>query len=188
MGKATEKQISYAFAIADELGIERPETTFEECQSFISRHVDEYKTQRHNLVLELMNIKHPAYRDFVETLGVLRVSWIVENLHDVPGVYAFLGKRNKLLYIGKSKDLASRIPSSWTERKGKAEIKKVMYFITPTEADASVLEMYLITDKKPLLNVDGNTKDRPKMFRCDVDIKRDFKEIPIEKEIKNGRT
>ena len=188
MGKATEKQTSYAFAIADELGIERPETTFEECQIFISLHVDEYKAKRQNIVLDLMNTGHPMYKEFVDTFGMLRVSWIHENLHNTPGVYAFLGKRNKLLYIGKSKDLASRIPSSWVERKRKAEIAKVKYFVTPTEADASVLEMYLITDKKPLLNVDGNTKDRPKMFKCDIDIKRDFKEIPIEKEIKNGRT
>ncbi len=189
MGKATDKQLDYAYAIADYLGLKRPENTFEECYRFISVFSGTYKAKRRNIVGDFIESGHPKFDDYVNTFGTFAVSWIEENLHNVSGVYAFLGKRNKLLYIGKSKDLASRIPSSWTERRGQAEIKRVLYYPTPTQADASVLEMYLITDKKPLLNVDGNTKDRPKMFWCNIDIKKDFREIPIRKEAgKDGGT
>lgn len=183
MGKATQKQMDYAKAIAKELGIQEPKDSFEDCQLFISTHVYEYKNKRQNIVYDLVNSGHPMYQDFVNEFGEKSILWMEKNLKKVAGVYAFLGIRNKLLYIGKSKDLASRIPSSWAERKRQADIKKVLYFPTPTEADASVLEMFLITDKKPLLNVDGKTKDKPKMFNCCINIKKDFMEIPIKKEI-----
>ena len=181
MGKATQKQIDYAYAIADYLEIERPETTFEDCQLFISENIDRYKEKRKNIAHELINMGHPCYKEYVGTLGELAVSWVEENLHHVPGVYAFLGKRNKVLYIGKSIDLAGRIPMSFVERKGRAEIKRVMYYITPTKSDASVLEMLLITENKPKLNTDGLFKDKPQMYKSGIDIKRDFKEIPIRK-------
>ena len=189
MGKATQKQLDYAYAIADYLDIPRPLDTFEECQDFISAYVEIYKMKRKAVVKELIEDNHPYYEAYARIFGSFTVSWVEENLHNVPGVYVFLGDEDAILYIGKSKDLASRIPSSWTERIRQAEIKRVLYYPTPTQADASVLEMYLITDRKPLLNVDGRTEDRPQMFTCDIDIINDFKEIPIGKgAVEDGRT
>lgn len=187
MGKATAKQIEYADIIADYLGLQKPSDTFEECQQFIKDNVDEYKRKRKTIVQDLIDEGHPRYKDYVDAMGEQTLLWVDTNLKGVAGCYAFLGARNKLLYIGKSLNLAERIPSSYTERKAKAEIKKILYYITPTQADASILEMMLITENKPLLNRDGNTKDKPKMYKSGVDIKRDFKEIPlVEKGKKNG--
>ena len=181
MGRATQKQIDYAYAIADYLEIERPDVTFEECQNFISENIEIYKKKRKDITHELIDIGHPYYKEYVETLGEITVSWVEENLHHVPGVYAFLGKRNKALYIGKSIDLAGRIPSSFTERRTKADIRRIMYYVTPTKSDASVLKMLLITENKPKLNTDGLFNDTPQMYQSGIDIKKDFKEIPLKK-------
>lgn len=181
MGKPTQKQRSYACVIAQTLKVPEPEETFEAHQEFISKYIAKYKAYRKNysVVQELIDTGHPAYADYVNLIGEKAALWIDQNLHKIPGVYVFLGAKNNILYIGKSLDLASRIPSSYSERAKIAKIKRIMYYETPTQADTGVLEMILIAENDPLLNKDGKTKDKPQMFHSGIDILKDFKEIPL---------
>ena len=183
MGKPTQKQKSYAYVIAEALNLPKPEDTFEAHEVFLRTYANKYKAMRENysVVQELIDMGHPAYERYINDIGEKNAIWITENLRNKPGVYVFVGYRNKILYIGKSLDLATRIPSSYSERVEKVKIKKIMYYITPTQSDAGVLEMLLIAENKPLLNKDGKTNDKPQLFKSGLSILDDFEEIPLKK-------
>jgi len=81
-----------------------------------------------------------------------------------PGIYQFLNKDGKIIYIGKAKNLRSRIHSYFRSKldspKTEALVKKVEDFdiiATENEIEALVLENNLIKKHKPRYNV--NLKD-----------------------------
>ncbi len=80
-------------------------------------------------------------------------------LPKLPGVYKFYDKKNKILYIGKAKNLSNRLKSylSLSKDVKKNElIDKIKYleiFLTKTESDALLLEQNLIRKLKPPFNV-----------------------------------
>lgn len=188
MGIATDKQILFAYSIAEKLNLEKPRRTFEDCFKFIKEHKDQYydTVYKTPFVKSLYDNESGQYKDFKSDFNELAIKWIEDNLHKTYGLYCFLGNNDEILYIGKSIDLASRIPTSYCERKKQANIVKVMYYITPSKADASILEMLLITENKPFLNYDGITDDNSKLFKSNINIIKDFKNIPFMEDIQNG--
>lgn len=108
---------------------------------------------------------------FGENIGI----WMAENLYGVCGVYSFL-KDDEVIYIGKSKDLFQRIPSSflWNGITG----NKIMYFPTDTMADASILEILLIAKYQPVGNTEYKDGKMPTMFWTAIDVKQDFSSFP----------
>ena len=78
-----------------------------------------------------------------------------------PGVYKFFNSENKILYIGKAKNIKNRVKSYLNIRKGegkriaklKASIKYIETIITKTESDALILEQGLISKKRPPYNI-----------------------------------
>lgn len=88
----------------------------------------------------------------------------LESLPALPGIYQFADKNNKIIYIGKAKNLRNRVRSyfhsSVDSPKTKALVSKVEDFqliITDSEVEALVLENNLIKDLKPRYNI--NLKD-----------------------------
>ena len=82
----------------------------------------------------------------------------------LPGIYQFLDKKRKIIYIGKAKNLRSRVRSYFRSKvdspKTKALVEKVNDFeiiATENEIEALVLENNLIKKYKPRYNV--NLKD-----------------------------
>jgi excinuclease ABC subunit C len=82
----------------------------------------------------------------------------------LPGIYQFINKEGKIIYIGKAKNLRSRIHSYFRSKvdspKTEALVKKVNDFdiiATENEIEALVLENNLIKKHKPRYNV--NLKD-----------------------------
>lgn len=92
----------------------------------------------------------------------------LRNLPEQPGVYRYLDKKEKILYIGKAKNLKKRVNSYFT---GIAKhsyrilhllenIHDVVYTITNTEIEALALENSLIKQYLPKYNIllkDGKT-------------------------------
>lgn len=92
----------------------------------------------------------------------------LRNLPEEPGVYRFLDKKGKILYIGKAKSLKKRVNSYFT---GVAKhsyrilhllenIEDVAYTVTNTEVEALALENNLIKQHLPKYNIllkDGKT-------------------------------
>lgn len=175
MGKATEKQLSYAYAIADELGLNRPLDDFKECQIFISTHKEEY-----DRAIRVTSIGCYDFKRLADCIGKYTFEWMIDNLFHKAGIYCFAHDK-QILYIGKSINLADRIAESYYERSRYGDINRILYYITPTKSDAHILEIVLIAENKPPLNSDCKTDDYPKLFQSNIDIFRDFKEIKIKK-------
>ena len=84
-----------------------------------------------------------------------------------PGVYQYYDKANKLLYIGKAKNLKKRVASYFNKKQehGKtrvlvSKIQDIKYIVVGSEMDALLLENNLIKKHQPKYNValkDGKT-------------------------------
>ncbi|TLF46710.1 excinuclease ABC subunit UvrC [Maribacter aurantiacus] len=77
-----------------------------------------------------------------------------------PGVYQFYDKEDKILYVGKAKNLKKRVSSYFNKNHeyGKTrvlvkKIKRIKHIVVPTESDALLLENNLIKEYKPRYNV-----------------------------------
>ena len=92
----------------------------------------------------------------------------VRHLPDNPGVYRFLNKNGKIIYIGKAKNLKKRVSSYFTRGQGHSyrissmvrQIADVEYTITNSEIEALLLENNLIKNHQPRYNIllkDGKT-------------------------------
>lgn len=84
----------------------------------------------------------------------------VRSLGHRPGVYRMLNARNKIIYVGKARDLRKRVASyfqkSPTDAKTASmigQIANVEVTVTNTEAEALILEYNLIKRHRPRFNV-----------------------------------
>lgn len=88
----------------------------------------------------------------------------LKSLPDKPGIYQFFGDKNKIIYVGKAKNLRNRVRSYFQKNlespKTQAlvnKIKNLELIVTDSEIEALVLENNLIKKYKPRYNV--NLKD-----------------------------
>ena len=88
----------------------------------------------------------------------------LKNLPSSPGVYQFLNKNGKVIYVGKAKNLKNRVRSYFQENPGSAKtaamvskIDDLQLVVTDSELEALILENNLIKQLKPRYNV--NLKD-----------------------------
>ncbi|PIW45144.1 MAG: excinuclease ABC subunit UvrC [Zetaproteobacteria bacterium CG12_big_fil_rev_8_21_14_0_65_54_13] len=77
-----------------------------------------------------------------------------------PGVYRMLDSGRKVLYVGKARNLRKRVSSYFRQRPASSrtvamvkQIRDIAFSITPSEAEALVLEHNLIKQLKPRYNV-----------------------------------
>jgi len=86
---------------------------------------------------------------------------IVKTLPHKPGVYQFLDDKNKIIYVGKAKDLKKRVSSYFSKINsvsGKVQmlvrkIADIRFIVVNTEQDALLLENNLIKKYRPRYNV-----------------------------------
>ena len=84
----------------------------------------------------------------------------IATLPDAPGVYQFYDKQEKLLYIGKAKNLQKRVRSYFNKQHDNArtrimvkKIHRLRHIVVDTETDALLLENNLIKKYQPRYNV-----------------------------------
>ncbi|MCK0188689.1 excinuclease ABC subunit UvrC [Arenibacter sp. F20364] len=84
----------------------------------------------------------------------------LSSLPTTPGVYQFYDLEDKILYVGKAKNLKKRVSSYFnkTHEQGKTrvlvkKIKSIKHIVVPTESDALLLENNLIKKYRPRYNV-----------------------------------
>lgn len=80
----------------------------------------------------------------------------LKNLPSSPGVYQFLNKNGKVIYVGKAKNLKNRVRSYFQENPGSAKtialvskIDDLQLVVTDSELEALILENNLIKQFKP---------------------------------------
>ena len=93
-------------------------------------------------------------------MDVKSLKIISKNLPNNPGVYQFLDSKNKIIYIGKAKNLKKRVSSYFSSQvhSGKtakliSNISFINHIIVKTESDALLLENNLIKKHKPKYNI-----------------------------------
>lgn len=85
----------------------------------------------------------------------------VKNIPKKPGVYRFYNKEFTVIYVGKAKDLRSRVSSYFNDLSGQnrktfkmvSEIAQIEFTIVNTEFDALLLENSLIKEYQPKYNI-----------------------------------
>lgn len=84
----------------------------------------------------------------------------ISTLPNSPGVYQYYDKNEKLLYVGKAKDLKKRVSSYFTKTHDNSRtrilVKKIVtikHIVVETETDALLLENNLIKKYQPRYNV-----------------------------------
>ncbi len=87
------------------------------------------------------------------------------NFPDMPGVYLFKDKNDRVIYVGKALSLRQRVRSYLGENEAgsprllslQAKLADIDYVVTDTEVEALILECNLIKEYRPRFNV--NLKD-----------------------------
>ena len=82
---------------------------------------------------------------------------IIRSLPDKPGVYQYFDDKNRIIYVGKAKNLKKRVSSYFvkiTSISGKVQmlvrkIADIKYIVVATEQDALLLENNLIKKYRP---------------------------------------
>ena len=84
----------------------------------------------------------------------------IQSLPDGPGVYQYYDKEDKILYVGKAKNIKKRVASYFNKIHNTAKtnvlVKKIVtikHIVVPTETDALLLENNLIKTLQPRYNV-----------------------------------
>lgn len=84
----------------------------------------------------------------------------VATLPGRPGVYRMLGARGEILYVGKARNLKSRVASYFHARNVAPKVQALVsqvsgieVTVTPSDADALLLEYNLIKEHRPRFNV-----------------------------------
>jgi len=84
----------------------------------------------------------------------------LKNLPKNPGIYKFLDNQNKILYIGKAKNISKRVRSYFNKKHLNYKtsllaknIEKIDFIIVDTEQDALLLENKLIKKFQPKYNI-----------------------------------
>jgi excinuclease ABC subunit C len=119
------------------------------------------------------------------------ISQILARLPQQPGVYQYFDDTERLLYVGKAKNLKKRVSSYFTKQNhnGKtrllvSKISDIKWLIAPSESDALLLENSLIKEHRPIYNI--QLKD-DKTYPFIVVKKERFPRIfPTRKLIKDG--
>jgi len=77
-----------------------------------------------------------------------------------PGVYQFFNKEDKIIYIGKAKNLKKRVASYFQKNVGSRKTKnlvknihEIKHIVVSTESDALLLENSLIKKYQPKYNI-----------------------------------
>ena len=84
----------------------------------------------------------------------------LKTIPETPGVYQFLDSKDRVIYVGKAKNLKNRVKSYFVKKHDNVKtnllVKKIInikYIIVKTEIDALLLENNLIKKYQPKYNV-----------------------------------
>ena len=105
-----------------------------------------------------------------------RKRYLAERLPHAPGVYVFKDGQNRVLYVGKSKDIRSRVRTYFTgseSRRRMGEMVRLAAVVTPlvcaTPLEAEVRELRLIAQHKPRYNRRSRFPERATWLKLTIE-------------------
>jgi len=117
----------------------------------------------------------------------------INSIPELPGVYIFKDNSNRIIYVGKSRNLKERVRSYFYDddtryqiRFMKDKITDVEFIITGTEKEALVLENEFIKKYKPTFNI--KLKDDKSFVYIKINLAHDFPGIYIERKPERGNS
>ena len=123
--------------------------------------------------------------------GLMSIAEKLETLPDKPGIYRFLSKTQKIIYIGKAKNLKNRVRSYFLEsnrleyriRFLVPQIYDLEWVVTNTEAEALILEDQLIKTHHPKYNI--QLKDDKSYPYFKLSLSELYPRLTLVRELKN---
>ncbi|MFW0837472.1 MAG: excinuclease ABC subunit UvrC [Candidatus Komeilibacteria bacterium] len=117
-----------------------------------------------------------------------KIKKILQQLPAKPGVYRFFSDQNKLLYIGKAKNLRQRVRSYFqnsseltpAKQQMIKQVKRITYTIVTNETEALLLERTQIRKHQPPYNID--LKDDKRFVYILLDLKTDEPMIAVTRQ------
>lgn len=104
--------------------------------------------------------------------GVRRKAGLADGLPDAPGVYLFKDDRGRVLYVGTSRSLRTRVRSYFTAAETRSRMRdmvrlahEVVPIVCPTPLEARVRELRLIAEHQPPYNARSRRPDRSLWLR-----------------------
>ncbi|SDO84234.1 DNA polymerase-3 subunit epsilon [Pedococcus dokdonensis] len=117
-----------------------------------------------------------------------RKRWLADGLPDQPGVYLFKDGAGRVLYVGTSVNIRTRVRSYFTaseQRTRMAEMVRLAESVTPivcaTTLEAEVRELRLIAEHKPRYNRRSKTPERATWVKLTVEA---FPRLSIVREVR----
>lgn len=103
----------------------------------------------------------------------------IRNAPRAPGVYLMKDGDDRVLYVGKAKNLRDRLRAYFGGADGRAmipflvsRVRAVAFIVTTTEKEALILENTLIKEHRPRYNI--NFRDDKSYFHIRIDLKQPF--------------
>ena len=101
----------------------------------------------------------------------------VKELPTTPGVYLMKNESDKIIYVGKAKNLKNRVRSYFTNNKDQSvktlylvnQIRHIDYLLTKTEVEAFLLEASLIKKHRPKYNIRLKDDKSYPYIVCNID-------------------
>ncbi len=116
---------------------------------------------------------------------------ILKELPNKPGVYRFLNKEGRVIYVGKAKNLKKRVQTYFTQKKHASprteilvsQIADIEYTVVESELEALLLEIHFIKEFQPKWNV--VMKDDKNYAYIKITTNEDFPRISVVRRIEN---
>ena len=177
--QCTEKMYLFAKAISEILDLQEPDyEDFNKTSEFINDNKEAY-----NKICFKKKVLETNENEFAYKKEILEV---LENLYGHSGCYVLWNAR-RIVYIGKSTNLAERVFASILERNSQIEITAVTLILTTCEADAHILEPILITERKPILNTEFMCKGISSVFASNISFEELLKSRIVLKDLKDTK-
>lgn len=126
-------------------------------------------------------------------VSLKKIAEQLERLPHNPGVYKFFDEAGKVIYVGKAKDLRSRVKNYFTKsgqtsirlQKLVSNIREIDFIEVDSELEALILESNLIKELRPKYNI--LMKDDKNYVYIKVTLQEDFPRIDlVRKVVKDG--
>lgn len=112
----------------------------------------------------------------------------IKSLPNLPGVYLMKDKQNKVIYVGKAKNLKKRVAQYFLRKQEILKVRKMVenvvdfdFFVVASEQDALALENNLIKKHQPYYNI--LLKDGKSYAYIKLNYKEDFPRFEITRRI-----